>query len=992
MSRWHLQPRAVQLGFFSPTSVILIILALMIYSPVGTPRSESGPSHAGIQASPSVSTGGTEELAYAGQTSLGPPGDTPSDLVYDNLTGEMFMIDDPAYLTVLSGTPASIVDSVFLGTNAHPVSVAVDSANDTVFVGLWSSALVVVSGSTHEIIARLTLDVVPLFLAYDPANGVVYTGGGDQYLTAINGTTYAVSAFGPAGDSEFSPFAFAYDPVTGNLVMMGQENCLCGWLSGEVLALDPTTGNQTWMNSLENYDDYYGMAIDNSNGSIYLTTSYGGLKLLNGTSGATLAEFGMPGETGCGLFTPAAMVYNPNSTIVLVGECGGIVRSVNTTSDTVGPPVSVGGMPSSIAVDTDTGNTFVLNWDNNSLAVLNVNCSQVLSYLHVGGAPTAIAIDYATGTAYVASSENVSVINLTSRQWVGSVPADIDSYFEASPEAIVLDPASDEVFVANSGNSTVGVISTLTNTLVATIPVASAPLALAWDYESNEIYAACQGLAPSVSGDATLDVISVATGQVVANSSLGAIIPDGIAYVAPLAELFVSTNALNDSPYFGSPTLTVVSTATNESVGTIALPANATTAGEVVYDNSTRSLYVAGAGMGYYTDNPADLVVNPFTRTVVGNISAGIDPNAIAAEPNSVYVLTASGVNDTVSYVDATTAEAIASVTLPAGTFPQAVAFSPSSGQVLVADWSNDSVSYLLSSEEFPVAFFEAGLPNETSWSVTLNGSTNVSATNTVAFSEPNGTYPFAVGGIVGYSITTSKGNVTVDGSGDTVAVLFTSIPPETYSVDFTESGLAPGTRWSVDFNNTTQQSGGSAVIFGEIPNGTYSFTVIPVSNYNVTPGTGLVTVAGANAGRDIVFTEIHVPLVASINWTTVSGTGICGGGPFSVTVQFFGNATGGNSPYTFTWNFSDNASTSTSQNPRYTYTTGPYVAGLTVTDSRGATTTKSVTLLFESSCPSSMATFGDALSVITLVVSLILAVSVGAFAHRVTRVKPRVR
>jgi YVTN family beta-propeller protein len=861
----------------------LVDLALSVNAPPRDAPSLFDSLHLGLLATPVVSPNGSLQLSYDGKTSLGPPGNTPTGIAYDNRTGDMFLIEDPSYLSVLAGSPPHLVDSIYLGPSSWVESVAVDSSNDTVFVGLYPSSVVVVSGSTHEIVAQLTLDVVPLYLAYDPATGDVYTGGGDEYLTAINGTTYTVSSLGPAGDSEFSPFAFTYDPGTGNLVMMGREDCLCGWQSGEVLAIDPATGNQTWTSSLVIYDDYSGMAVDSANGSIYLPTSFGGVELLNGTTGATLADFSMPGEAGCGLFGPAGMTYDPNSADVLVGECGGIVRPINTTSDTVGPPVSVGGMPSAIAVNTSTGNAYVLNWNTNSLAVLNPTASAVLSFLPVGGAPTAIAIDSATGTAYVASSDNVSVINLSGHRLIGSVSADIDSYDETSPEAIVLDPASDQVFVANSGNNTVGVISTLTNTLVATIPVASAPLALAWDYETNDIYAACQSLPDYESGNATLDVISVATAQVVANSSLGAITPDGIAYVEPLAELFVSNNAINDSLY-SSPSLTIISTVTNQSVITIPLPANASTAGEVVYDNGTRDLYVAGAGMGYYTNNPDDLIVNPMTRSLVGNISVGTDPNAITPGPGSASLFAVAGVNDTVSLIDGATRAVTASAVLPFGAFPQALGYDPATGQVLAADWSNDSVSYVVPEEVYPVTVTETGLPAGANWSVTFNGTSRTSNSNTVDLTEPNGTLDYFVSNVTvngtSYGPSPISGIIKVDGAASTVNVSFavrtSTSPPPSFDISVVESGLPSRTDWGAKLAGTMTSSTTSSIVFSE-PNGSYLLVVEPPANYTANFSSPVVV--------DGMAVTVGVVFLASTYPAVFLETGLPTGSGWSVTV-----------------------------------------------------------------------------------------------------------
>ncbi|UCD13726.1 MAG: PKD domain-containing protein, partial [Thermoplasmatales archaeon] len=60
--------------------------------------------------------------------------------------------------------------------------------------------------------------------------------------------------------------------------------------------------------------------------------------------------------------------------------------------------------------------------------------------------------------------------------------------------------------------------------------------------------------------------------------------------------------------------------------------------------------------------------------------------------------------------------------------------------------------------------------------------------------------------------------------------------------------------------------------------------------------------------------------------------------GVVNISIQFYGNASGGTTPYTWYWEFGD-GNTSTEQNPPYTYsTTGNYTATLTVTDDYNAT------------------------------------------------------
>jgi hypothetical protein len=74
----------------------------------------------------------------------------------------------------------------------------------------------------------------------------------------------------------------------------------------------------------------------------------------------------------------------------------------------------------------------------------------------------------------------------------------------------------------------------------------------------------------------------------------------------------------------------------------------------------------------------------------------------------------------------------------------------------------------------YTVTFIESGLPQSSQWSVTLNGQTNSSTSNSVMFAEQNGNYSYSVTGPSGFNASPSGGSVTVNGTGVTVSITFT--------------------------------------------------------------------------------------------------------------------------------------------------------------------------------------------------------------------------
>lgn len=154
----------------------------------------------------------------------------------------------------------------------------------------------------------------------------------------------------------------------------------------------------------------------------------------------------------------------------------------------------------------------------------------------------------------------------------------------------------------------------------------------------------------------------------------------------------------------------------------------------------------------------------------------------------------------------------------------------------------------------YHVAFYETGLPAGTSWSVTLGGFTQPSTTAWDNFSEPNGTYGFTVLS-PGYRASLPSGSLSVRGLGNLVRETFTALPPGTYVVTFTESGLPTGTSWSVTFNGTRLFSTTSTIPFTS-KNGSWPFSVGVVDGYMPSPASGDVLVSGGPASQTITFTS----------------------------------------------------------------------------------------------------------------------------------------
>lgn len=182
----------------------------------------------------------------------------------------------------------------------------------------------------------------------------------------------------------------------------------------------------------------------------------------------------------------------------------------------------------------------------------------------------------------------------------------------------------------------------------------------------------------------------------------------------------------------------------------------------------------------------------------------------------------------------------------------------------------------------FNVTFLETGLPAGTTWSVTLNGTTQSTVNDSLTFAEKDGNYSYLIGDVPGWhqSTVAYSGSLEVNGSDLTLPIL--EFFAENYSVSFEETGMPVAAGGGVDFDSmgVTPFGPGGTLTFSELANGTYNYTVANASGYSLvstTPGSPL-TLDGENLSVTVTFE-------ASYN-VTFSESGLPVGSTWSVTVN----------------------------------------------------------------------------------------------------------
>lgn len=214
-------------------------------------------------------------------------------------------------------------------------------------------------------------------------------------------------------------------------------------------------------------------------------------------------------------------------------------------------------------------------------------------------------------------------------------------------------------------------------------------------------------------------------------------------------------------------------------------------------------------------------------------------------------------------------------------------AFNPQNGKVYITNGSsntvpvlNDGINTIMKGGNYvtaPVAlyslnFTETGLPNGTTWYLTLNGTTKNSTTSSILFTGiSNGTYSYIGKYCSPIFFSLPKMKLAVNGTSLNISIVF----PATYEVNFTETNVPTGVSWFMALNNTNHSiyrriitTSKSAITY--LPNGTYYYYLYlngtSFNGYNfIVNGTSLNVTIVLPTTYKVNFTETNVP--AKLRW-----------------------------------------------------------------------------------------------------------------------------
>jgi len=223
--------------------------------------------------------------------------------------------------------------------------------------------------------------------------------------------------------------------------------------------------------------------------------------------------------------------------------------------------------------------------------------------------------------------------------------------------------AGSYAYITNSYSNTVSVISTITDTVTATVNVGSNPCGVAVTPDGKKVY---------VTGGGNVSIIDTATNNVIAtvpvrSDCIGvAVSPDGKKVYAT-----------------GGGNVSIIDTETNKVTATV--PARWAPNG-IAVNPTGRRIYVTN-------DNSNVSIIDTVTNTVIAAVNVGDSLTGVAVTPDGKKVYVAKYNRNIIFEIDALSNKVTAKVLV--GNGPQGVAVTPDGKKVYVANYVDGTVSVI---------------------------------------------------------------------------------------------------------------------------------------------------------------------------------------------------------------------------------------------------------------------------------------------------------
>jgi len=602
-------------------------------------------------------------------------------------SGTRAYIVDPiaAGVSVVSVASNSVVDTINIG--GTPTGVAVSLDGSRVYV-TETGGMSVVDTDTNTVLATVAgfanLRGVPGVVAVSPDGTEAYIGNGTGAVWVVDTGSYAVSPRIGTAPSNF---------LASSLMALSAEGRYVFVNAGTVVSVIDTT-TQTVVADVTDVLYPAGVVV-NSVGTRLYVTSVDGTVVVIDTMADSSDHFNVTVSDGHGgtATVPVSVTVSPSNTNPVAGTP--VVGTPDAANGVVTGSVSAtdadGDTPTYSGSTTTSKGAVVVNADGSFTYTPTVTARHAAARTagDLTDAFTVTVVDGYGGSASVPVTVAIKPLNpITATIPVGE-----------NPRGIALSPNGTRLYITNLSSNSVSVIDTVTNNVVATIPVG--------DSSFNGVYAVAvspDGSRAYVANNTPYGVAKVFVVDTATNTVTGTISgPPDPNYLTALA-------------FSPDGTRVYASGTTTAYTGTLSVITTATNTLSVVFDGlaAPRGLAVSPDGTYIYvgtedgmTGRTAVSVIDSTTFAVTAKVTVGRYPSGLAVSPDGSRLYVTSAVSNAVSVIDTSTNTV--STIIGGFSHPVGVAVSPDGAIVYVANHQGNSVSEIDAATNSVIATVSVG-------------------------------------------------------------------------------------------------------------------------------------------------------------------------------------------------------------------------------------------------------------------------------------------
>ena len=791
----------------------------------------------------------------------------PYGIAFDPYNNYMYVANSGSGTVSVINQSNIVIKNITVQSKAYDI--AFNPYNNYMYVTNSGNDTVSVINQSNMVIRNITVGTQPAWVAFNPYNNYMYVDNVFNDTVSILSSTYDIAYYNVLFTEKGLPTG-----ATWNITLLGSHfSSDSNMISIQLTPAEYTftAATQAIEMSAENAFNTFTIKDSSINVSVYFTQNQyiGNIKVQ---------------------YDPTRIAFDPYNNYMYVANYGSSTVSVINQSNIVIKNMSVQTNPEGVAFDPYNNYMYVANSGNDTVSVINQS-NIVIKNILVQSAPYGIAFDPYNNYMYVTNSGNdtVSVINQSN---IVIKNMTVQSY----PEGIAFDPYNNYMYVANFGSNTVSVINQ-SNIVIRNITVQSNPYGIAFDPYNDYMY---------VTNLASGTVSVINQSNVVIKNITGQSYPEGIAFDSYNDYMYVTNfltatvsilSSTHDIAFYnvqftekGLPTGTtwnITLSGRHFSSDSNMISIRLTPAEYTYSATNSNSSYLPVKGTFDVSSNMIVNVQFPEKMYHITFTETGL-PSGTAWYLNLTNGQSFMNNTDKISFYEPNGSYAYTTSSAEGRTYSS----SMSSGTFQVAG-SPYSSSVVFSEVTYQVTFKETGLPLGTTWYLNLtDGQAFTSSSNSISFSEPNGSYAYIISSDKGrtYSSSMSSGTFIILGSPYSLSVTFSEV---TYQVTFTETGLPSGTAWYISLDNSSLFASSQSNNLIQLPNGTYYITAISTSytsNFTGNQTHEVLIISGSTMTVHLTFTKLSsvVSTPSSSSNDLLIAIGSAAGVIVGVAVGFF--------------------------------------------------------------------------------------------------------